>query len=559
MGARGASAQDVYAAGDPQNPQEVFAGVAQPAPDLHKYLTRDGRFIDSCAYWKDHPDADTLRYGQPRAFARGGPSGETRSFNGQPAPYVRCALNPCPDYGTICWINPAKPTPPSQQLQAILKAQGCEAESNGDIFCGGDQQPHPGPRVAGASHPRTKSKCHVVGNSVACDPTETFAGHDSDGQPPTVVDGGPPFPTPIPKPVPEPQPTVGGETDPKYTPVDTTLSGPCEEATPGPDVLAQPPEDGDVAIAYLMAPDGGDVAVARPLDGARGVVLAKQVTLTGGISTDRFTVPDRTLLRGATSVNGWPTAPSNPARFSLYATKSLRVPITYKPVRQPPPAAPGTLGQVPRGRYSAEVAQQRFLAGFLQCMDQELIKLTPRPNRREYHRKNREFNYLCQFEKAKTPPGKIPQIIENPFRDEVPDVPDTPDAPEIPVNGKYLEKVSTLIDMFDEAVKHQHDLEKAFPQFARSLGLIGPLAKGSALVEDYAKVLKKLYSRDKQLRKDLAAADRAGTYLDPKDVGCLAGRDAADAYAYYVKTGFQLSTTYDPVAHPPEKAGNPGH
>ena len=87
---------------------EVFDAAAIPPPDLQPYLLPGGRFIDKCRYWHDHPDADTRRYGQPDKFAPGQPMGETRSFNGQPAPYLRCAVDPCPPYGAICWRNPAR-------------------------------------------------------------------------------------------------------------------------------------------------------------------------------------------------------------------------------------------------------------------------------------------------------------------------------------------------------------------------------------------------------------------------------------------------------------------
>jgi hypothetical protein len=90
-------------------PADLY-GAASPAPDLDKYLSADGRFIDECRYWHDHPDPTTLLYGWPTAFPPG-QVGQTEGVNGQPAPYVRCAVNPCPQYGYICWRNPAKPTP----------------------------------------------------------------------------------------------------------------------------------------------------------------------------------------------------------------------------------------------------------------------------------------------------------------------------------------------------------------------------------------------------------------------------------------------------------------
>jgi hypothetical protein len=55
-------AQGVYQSGDPNAPpSEVFqsedAPAAKPAEDLKPYLTPDGRFIDQCRFWHDHPDA----------------------------------------------------------------------------------------------------------------------------------------------------------------------------------------------------------------------------------------------------------------------------------------------------------------------------------------------------------------------------------------------------------------------------------------------------------------------------------------------------------------------
>ena len=123
----------------------TIVAPAPPAPDLQKYLLPGGRFIDHCSYWHDHPDADTQRYGWPTRFPRGGKMGETRSFNGQPAPYVRCAIDPCAPYGYICWRNPAAHGPPQAPNAAaydLLRQKGCTVGPGGQITC---PAPHPGP------------------------------------------------------------------------------------------------------------------------------------------------------------------------------------------------------------------------------------------------------------------------------------------------------------------------------------------------------------------------------------------------------------------------------
>lgn len=149
-------------------PADLYQG-APPAPDLDKYLSPDGRFIDECRYWHDHPDPTTVEYGWPQAFPPG-QIGQTEGVNGQPAPYVRCAVNPCPQYGYICWRNPAKPTTLTAQIQAILRAQGCEAEPNGDIYCQKDRMPHPGPPSPTLASGLVKSVCRVIGTGISCDP-----------------------------------------------------------------------------------------------------------------------------------------------------------------------------------------------------------------------------------------------------------------------------------------------------------------------------------------------------------------------------------------------------
>lgn len=164
-------------------PADLYQGAA-PAPDLDKYLSPDGRFIDECRYWHDHPDPTTVEYGWPQVFPPG-QVGQTEGVNGQPAPYVRCAVNPCPHYGYICWRNPAKPTTLTAQIQATLRAQGCEAEPNGDIYCQKDRMPHPGPPSPTLSSGLVKSVCRVIGTGISCDPNPGPANDSfNDGTPP---------------------------------------------------------------------------------------------------------------------------------------------------------------------------------------------------------------------------------------------------------------------------------------------------------------------------------------------------------------------------------------
>ena len=289
--------------------------------------------------------------------------GSTESYNGQPAPYGRCAIDPCAPYGYICWRNPQKPAPASTQLRAILKAQGCEAEANGDIpYCSRSAAPHPGPPVAsgGAGGGMFKSTCHVVGGSIQCDPSggpgvEQFAGGDSPQRPGSDVfvggskDGGPP-----PARVPPPPGLVGGT--PQQNPCPNgncgVDGGPPLETPPPPPCdmpsfqdLALTPDDGAVAVAYSLAPEGGDIAVAQSLapddgDIAVALALSSPVTLQGGVKQNDvfYPQPPPTVLRGKVSVNGWPTAPDKPLQG--YVTKSLRIPVTYKPNPIPGLAAP---------------------------------------------------------------------------------------------------------------------------------------------------------------------------------------------------------------------------
>lgn len=212
-----AGAQDAFQgnSGTATPPPDLY-NAAEPAPDLRKYLSPDGRFIDTCRYWHDHPDSTTLQYGQPVAFPPG-QIGETRSFNGQPAPYVRCAVNPCPPNGYICWRNPAKPTTLNAQIQATLNAQGCEAEPNGDIYCQKNRMPHPGPPSPTLSSGLVKSVCRVIGTGISCDP---------DSSPPKTGPGDDTF---------NGKGGTPGSAAPKYAPLDWSHVPVCRDTSPSPD------------------------------------------------------------------------------------------------------------------------------------------------------------------------------------------------------------------------------------------------------------------------------------------------------------------------------------
>ena len=230
-----AGAQDVFRgkSATATLPPDLY-NAAEPAPDLHKYLTPEG--FDSCRYWHDHPDSTTLLYGWPDRFAPG-QIGQTESYNGQPAPYVRCAVNPCPPNGYICWRNPAKPTTLNAQIQATLKAQGCEAEPNGDIYCQKDRMPHPGPPSRTLSSGLVKSVCRVIGTGISCNPgsspqpgpsTDTFNGKDHWSQKGV---GEPDYIRESLRSVPPPPPPVHR---PKYAPLDWKRVPICRDTTPSP-------------------------------------------------------------------------------------------------------------------------------------------------------------------------------------------------------------------------------------------------------------------------------------------------------------------------------------
>lgn len=116
-----------------------------PAPtdeNLQPYVTDNGRGFDRCRYWKDHPDADTLRYGKPDKFGPGEPLGSTNGYNGQPAPYARCATDPCHPGGAMCWRNP-KPKHPltlKDEIDKNIRDRGCTEDSDGKLHC-------PNPRI----------------------------------------------------------------------------------------------------------------------------------------------------------------------------------------------------------------------------------------------------------------------------------------------------------------------------------------------------------------------------------------------------------------------------
>ncbi len=147
-------------------------------PDLHPYLTDNGRGFDRCKYQKDHPAADTLINGKPDYFAPGQPIGNTRSVNGNPAKYVRCAMDPCNPGGTQCWKNPAyrKPRSMNEIIDDNLQTRGCTQSANGKIHC-----PTP-PIPAGADaafYPKRSNQdnCYRTATGIGCDTGNNGGGH----------------------------------------------------------------------------------------------------------------------------------------------------------------------------------------------------------------------------------------------------------------------------------------------------------------------------------------------------------------------------------------------
>ncbi len=177
---------------------------------------------------------------------------------------------------------------------------------------------------------------------------------------------------------------------------------PC--SMPPLEQLAQPLQDGDVAVAYALPSDngdiGGDVAVAQALspdsgdiggDVAVALALPAQVTLNGQAT--------QVTLSGQATINGVFLAPppdlvvqgrrvqsglqsSKPIKLQGYVTKSLRIPVTYKSAhpktRNVSPAVKQKetlILQGNAGTYDAEVGKQRFIAGFIEGMQAELKHL----------------------------------------------------------------------------------------------------------------------------------------------------------------------------------------
>ena len=178
---------DIFAAGDP--------------PDLHKYLSADGRFIDRCAYWKDNPDPYTQMYGWPDHFAAGQPMGSTEAYNGGAAPYARCSADPCVPGGFMCWRNPAAKTAKVNGAADVLRDKGCTT-SGTKITCpapktgppstaripGGYDpclNPRPPPNCPGQSPTLNGgvSQCHLTPNGgIACDTGDGSGGSGGGGK-----------------------------------------------------------------------------------------------------------------------------------------------------------------------------------------------------------------------------------------------------------------------------------------------------------------------------------------------------------------------------------------
>ncbi|MEO8467600.1 MAG: hypothetical protein ABI640_19925 [Gammaproteobacteria bacterium] len=318
---------------------------------------------------------------------------------------------------------------------------------------------------------------------------------------------------------------------PLRTPIERDpAEAPCE--MPAPADLARPPDDGDVAVAYVLAPDGGDIAVA--------LALRADTTLTGGVKQDDvFTPPPKPLaLQGRATVNGWPTLPDKPIRLQGFATQTLRVPVTYKPAQRKPstitPQQKRTVQLVLTGgtdTYDPEVGKQRFITGFLQCMNkalkaethyQGLVKVKPRGPPQS-----------CSLEVPAGAQGRTRPTVQRAI--------DTPLDPKKPVATTGF-----ITSAIDTVFKSNPTLQQYFPQLEKVVGIFGPVIDGADMLTSYKETLDKISARDVLLRKALDTVNGndpryASRELDPLDVGCLAGKDAADAYIYYVKTVVQLT------------------
>ncbi len=183
--ATGAGAQETFSGNG------YSSGNTPASPDLHKYLSPDGRWIDKCRISRDYPHVNTRKYGEPDRFPGNPPQGATTALNGRAARYVSCELDPCSTTGGfICWRNPnPAATPPTLQSAALqeLHRQGCIIGGPDDITCPDPRETMSrAPRPPGAWDPGPTNippgmipgppggmrpiHCHLTGTGFSCDP-----------------------------------------------------------------------------------------------------------------------------------------------------------------------------------------------------------------------------------------------------------------------------------------------------------------------------------------------------------------------------------------------------
>ena len=339
----------------------------------------------------------------------------------------------------------------------------------------------------------------------------------------------PPFPTPV-----------------LRRPIDLSADDlPC--SMPSLEQLAQAPDGGDFAVAAALPPEGGDVAEARrlpPQDGEVAIALAlpSTKTLTGGVTETGVFAPQPPplVLRGKATINGWPLPPQNGYRLQGYATKSLRIPVTYKTTNGGrPTVSTGVQGRiVPTDHsakihmvltggahhYSEEEGRYRCISGFLQGMAAEMSQ---QARTGEAEKAKAENKAARQSDKAR---GTTCEIRANPpqaFEDAVvhPD--------EEPIGaGKFV------TDMLDKVFHNNKELEEQFPKLKQSLKFLGPLLEGAGLVKSFKDTYEVMTLRDQRIRKIIQSSpDR---FIDPAQFCWFVGQDAADTYALTVRSIFSL-------------------
>jgi len=421
----------------------------------------------------------------------GGPSND--SFGGSPR------YRPLPGY-TNCgpWYNSY-----SNFVRAMMQHYGgwCQVRNGNQVWCHARKAGNCNPDATGGqpNSPILDTGMRYTPNCQSvCDRTVAEGGHY------------------------EPVPMTRTRTPP--------VPPPCE--MPSVEQLAQPPDDGAIAVAYALPPDDGDVAVAEALppdDGDIAVALAlpAPVTLSGGATkAGVFMAPSPPVrLTGGVSENQNSTPPQKPVRLRGFLTKSLRVPITYKPSHPKPlNTSPQFKQQETKvlqgsaGTYSADVGKERFMEGLREGMLNELKQLARQGQEKKVEdeqklAKKREklLNKQCEIKGSPSPVfGEL-----NPKKN-------------VGEVGKFI------IDIFNDGIAEEKKTRRLYK--LKKIPLIGPIFGGLDFVTSYVETFQTLMERDKRIRD--AMENSAGHDLDPRDVGYIAGQDLADAYQVYLKGSF---------------------